>query len=261
MRPIQEQAVQTLLTTDQDLLITAQTASGKTEAAFLPILSRLFEQPGDSIGAMYVGPLKALINDQFRRLETLCERAEIPVHRWHGDVDVGKKEKLLQQPRGVLLITPESLESFFVNRSSSLSRVFATMRFVVIDEIHSLVGRERGLQLRSQLFRLQRYARDSFRLIGLSATVGEYAECYQTWMRPSQPSRVVHIDDSSKQKRVLFGIRGFETTPAMADDLGAKRGADGDEEMSEEVPTSMIADIMRHFGGKKPDLLQQSADR
>ena len=91
LRPIQVDTIRLLLTTQRDVLISARTASGKTEAAFLPILSRLYEQPVDSIGAMYVGPLKALINDQFRRLEDLCARAEICVHRWHGDVDAGKR--------------------------------------------------------------------------------------------------------------------------------------------------------------------------
>src|SRR5207253_903171 len=144
-----------------------------------------------------------------RRLEDLCTRAEIPVHRWHGDVDFGKKEKVLLRPRGVLLITPESLESFFVNRPSSLGRMFRDLRFVVIDEIHSLVGRERGLQLRSQLFRLQRYAANEVRLVGLSATVGDAVIRYQQWMRPSAPEHVAHVHDPGERKQVLFGIRVY----------------------------------------------------
>ena len=86
LRAIQADAIQAVLQGEDDILISASTASGKTEAAFLPILSQLFETPTNSVGALYVGPLKALINDQFRRLEELCEHAEIPVHRWHGDV-------------------------------------------------------------------------------------------------------------------------------------------------------------------------------
>jgi len=255
LRPIQVDAIRTLLTTDSDLLITARTASGKTEAAFLPILSRLFETPGRSVGAMYVGPLKALINDQFQRLERLCERADIPVHRWHGDVDGGKKEKLLRDPRGIILITPESLESFFVNRSSRLEPLFADLRFVVIDEIHALVGRERGLQLRSQLFRLRRYTRQDFRLLGLSATVGDRIDYYRSWMRPDDLHRVAHIVDAEEKKRVQFGIQVYESAPPTAaaekppdDDIEGSRRLD---ELDSAAPDAMVTDALRHFGGTK----------
>lgn len=158
LRPLQSQAILATLQTQSDLILAARTAAGKTEAAFLPILSEISAAPVGSVRALYVGPLKALINDQFRRLEELCEYAEIPVHRWHGDVSADRKRKLVEKPGGVLLITPESLESLFVNRSAALSRVFHSLSFVVIDELHALLGSERGTQLRSQLFRLARYA-------------------------------------------------------------------------------------------------------
>lgn len=253
LRPIQVDAVRTVLTTDSDLLITARTASGKTEAAFLPILSRLFETPGKSVGAMYVGPLKALINDQFQRLERLCERAEIPVHRWHGDVDAGKKEKLLENPRGVILITPESLESFFVNRPGRLAGLFTDLRFVVIDEIHALVGKERGLQLRSQLHRLRRYTSGDFRLLGLSATVGDRIDYYRRWMRPDRPEQVAHIADEQESKRVQYGIHAYDTTPTSSTaEIG---DADDDEDrrsqFDDAVPDELIADVLKNFGGRK----------
>lgn len=253
LRPIQVDAVRTLLTSDSDLLITARTASGKTEAAFLPILSRLFEEPGKSVGAMYVGPLKALINDQFQRLERLCERAEIPVHRWHGDVDGGKKEKLLENPRGVILITPESLESFFVNRSSRLAGLFADLRFVVIDEIHALVGKERGLQLRSQLHRLRRYTNGDFRLLGLSATVGDRIDYYRRWMRPDRPEQVAHIADEQESKRVQYGIHVYDTTPAGTTPDFGERNEDADrlDQFDDPVPDALVSDVLRYFGGKK----------
>src|SRR5436190_1760488 len=209
LRPIQVDAISEILETDHHLLISARTASGKTEAAFLPILSNLFSKPPQSVGAIYVGPLKALINDQFRRLDVLCERAEIPVHRWHGDVDAGKKAELISDPRGVLLITPESIESLFVNRSRFLAAMFRNLRFVVIDEIHALVGRERGLQLRSLLFRLGRYVENPFRMVGLSATVGDAIDDYKRWISPDEPGSVTHISDPGEKKRVLFCIQSF----------------------------------------------------
>src|SRR5690349_7573440 len=85
LRPLQVEAINAFFTSDAPLILSASTASGKTEAAFLPVLSAIAGLPEGSVRAMYVGPLKALINDQFLRLEDLCRHADIPVHRWHGD--------------------------------------------------------------------------------------------------------------------------------------------------------------------------------
>src|SRR5690554_8139444 len=92
LRNIQTETIDHVYNHQGDILIAASTASGKTEAAFLPILSHIASEPGPGIQAIYVGPLKALINDQFRRLEDLCEHANIPVHRWHGDVSATAKK-------------------------------------------------------------------------------------------------------------------------------------------------------------------------
>src|SRR5271168_1449392 len=115
LRPIQVDAIHEVFDGTGDLIIAARTAAGKTDAAFLPILSCMLEKPSSGIRAIYVGPLKALINDQFSRLEELCQEAEIAVHKWHGDVTAAPKRRMLEQPSGVLLITPESIESLFVN--------------------------------------------------------------------------------------------------------------------------------------------------
>ncbi|RYD24736.1 MAG: DEAD/DEAH box helicase, partial [Verrucomicrobiaceae bacterium] len=104
---------------------TPATASGKTEAAFLPVLSRIASDPADSVQAIYISPLRALINDQFRRLEELCKTADIPVHRWHGDVGATERKRLRENPGGVLLITPESLEAHFCHQDSHLARIYA----------------------------------------------------------------------------------------------------------------------------------------
>ena len=131
-----------------------QETGGKTEAAFLPIVSRIVADPQGSVRAIYAGPLKALINDQFRRLEELCAIAEIPVHKWHGDVGPAAKKRLRESPSGILLITPESIESLFVNHPECLATVFARLAFVVIDEMHSFLGTERGAHLKSLISRL-----------------------------------------------------------------------------------------------------------
>lgn len=208
LRPIQVEAIREIMMTNRDLLIAASTASGKTEAAFLPTLSKIVECRTPSIQALYVGPLKALINDQFLRLERLCEHAKIPVHRWHGDVDGGKKKRLVKEPRGVLLITPESIESLFVNHSSAVCRMFSNLEFVVIDEVHAFVGSERGTHLRSLLARIQGHTNSDVRMIALSATLGKL-ESYAAWLRPQEPDRIRIIEDRESKKTVQYRIFGY----------------------------------------------------
>jgi ATP-dependent Lhr-like helicase len=118
LRDAQEQAIPPLLAGDRDLIIAAATASGKTEAAFLPILTRLAKSDEPRL-AVYVGPLKALINDQWQRLEGLCEALEIPVTPWHGDITASHKARFLKRPSGCLLITPESLEAMLMRQGSA----------------------------------------------------------------------------------------------------------------------------------------------
>src|ERR1700694_5656534 len=142
LRQIQVDAIHEVLDGDRDLVIAARTAAGKTEAAFLPILSQIVDDHQGSVRAVYAGPLKALINDQFLRLERLCELAEIPVHKWHGDVGRAARKRLLEHPSGILLITPESIESLFINHPHQLTTLFPRLGFFVIDETHSFLWNE-----------------------------------------------------------------------------------------------------------------------
>lgn len=173
LRAVQIAAAHTLFDTDNNLLLTSSTASGKTEAAFFPILSELFENPPKSVGVIYIAPLKSLINDQFLRIDELLDRTGIEVTHWHGDVAASHKSKLLQNPCGILQITPESLESMLINRSNDIVRLFCDLRYVVIDEIHTLTGTDRGNQIICQLCRIDRHIGHSPRRIGLSATIGD----------------------------------------------------------------------------------------
>ena len=173
LRAIQVAAGEAIFETDDNVLLTASTASGKTEAAFFPILSLFDEDPPASVGALYVGPLKALINDQFMRLNDLCAEAHIPVWHWHGDVSQSHKARLLKNPSGILQITPESLEALLLHRHSAISKLFGDLRFVVIDEVHSLMRGDRGGQTLCCIERLSRLAGVNPRRIGLSATIGD----------------------------------------------------------------------------------------
>jgi ATP-dependent Lhr-like helicase len=179
LRGIQVQAANAAFDTDKHILLASGTASGKTEAAFLPVLTQLHNDPATSVGALYIGPLKALINDQFIRLNDLCVDAGIPVTAWHGDIGASKKHALLKHPAGILQITPEALEGLLLNRPAHLLGLFGDLRWVVIDEIHALMVSDRGGQVLALLDRLARYASDQRHLprrIGLSATLGDYTQ-------------------------------------------------------------------------------------
>lgn len=212
LRDIQERAIDPVLSGDRDVIIAAATAGGKTEAAFLPVCSRLVEEPRGSIRALYISPLKALINDQFDRLERLCERLEIPVHRWHGDVSSGHKRQVLSEPAGILLITPESLEAQFVLRGTAISKLFASLDYVVVDELHSFIGTERGKQLQSLLSRLEFVLRRRIPRIALSATLGDM-DLAAEFLRPDRRLACDILVSNESRQDVRLQIRGYRVKP------------------------------------------------
>jgi ATP-dependent helicase Lhr and Lhr-like helicase len=208
LRPIQVEACKVVFDTDAHLLVAAGTASGKTEAAFLPVLTVLHDQQPKGIGAMYIGPIKALINDQFERLNDLLQEAEIPVHMWHGDVTQSKKNKVLRDPRGILQITPESLESMLINKSSELVTLFGDLKFVIIDEVHAFIGSDRGEQILCQLNRLAQITRNEPRRIGLSATLGDYALA-ERWMTAGSKRKVVTPMIEGVGRKIHLSVEHF----------------------------------------------------
>ena len=173
LRAIQVAAADAIFNTNDNVLLSASTASGKTEAAFFPILTLFSEDMPRSVGAIYIGPLKALINDQFMRLNDLCAEANIPVWHWHGDVPQSHKNKMLKNPSGILQITPESLEALLLHKHSYIPKLFGDLRFIVIDEVHSLMRGDRGGQTLCLIERLSKLAGVNPRRIGLSATIGD----------------------------------------------------------------------------------------
>lgn len=175
LRDAQLDAARVIFESEDNLLLLGPTASGKTEAAFFPIISDIFDNPPavDSVTVLYVAPLKSLINDQFLRMQELLDESHIRVTHWHGDASQADKQKLLKKPSGILQITPESLESMLMHRGNDVTRIFASLRYVVLDEIHTLIGSDRGNQVIAQLVRLSRLIGHSPRRIGLSATIGD----------------------------------------------------------------------------------------
>jgi ATP-dependent helicase Lhr and Lhr-like helicase len=228
LRDAQGRAIGPILNGQRDVIIAAATASGKTEAAFLPICSALLGSPtpgaatGQSgVKVLYVSPLKALINDQYGRLDALCEHLDLPVHRWHGDVPGSRKARVLTDPDGVLLITPESVEALMVIHGPKIGRLFGGLRYVVIDELHSFLGTERGAQLQSLLHRLELAIRRRVPRIGLSATLGDMTAA-AAFLRPGDGDGVTVIaatDDTREVRLQLFGYKAVpvDLHPGQAD--------------------------------------------
>lgn len=205
---MQDDAIPAILDGIDDVLLAGATASGKTEAAFLPILTALSQAPSNSVGVLYIGPLKALINDQFHRLEALLDEAHIPVWPWHGDVSASIKNRLLKNPRGVMQTTPESLEGFFVYRSNQLRPLFGDLRYVVIDEVHAFMASDRGRQVLCHLDRLERALGTRPRRIGLSATLGDY-ELAERWLAGDSGRAVTTLGDTSERRRLRLGLEHY----------------------------------------------------
>jgi len=196
LREVQKEACEAILDTEKHVIIASGTASGKTEAAFFPILTLLEKNPASSIGIIYIGPLKALISDQFERLQGLLEDSNIPVWSWHGDVSQTAKKRAFREAKGVLQITPESLEALLMRHPGEIKRLFSDLRFVVLDEIHALMGTDRGLQVLCLLSRLEKLAGCKPRRIGLSATLHDYDPAMQ------------FLCAGSDRKAVAVGIQG-----------------------------------------------------
>jgi ATP-dependent Lhr-like helicase len=206
LRDAQELAIPPLLKGGQDIVIAAATAAGKTEAAFLPILSRLVRN--DDMGlALYVSPLKALINDQWGRLDQLCQELEVPVTPWHGDIPQARKRAFLARPRGVLLITPESLEALFVLRGHELERIFGELEYVVVDELHAFIGSDRGKQMQSLLHRIEVVIDRRVVRVGLSATLGDMALA-ATFLRATGAAPLI-IESKAAGQELKVQLRGY----------------------------------------------------
>lgn len=221
LREIQKRAIAPILSGDKDVLISAPTAAGKTEAFFLPACSAIAEVD-NGFGILYVSPLKALINDQYRRLESLCEMLDMEVTPWHGDILLSKKKKARKNPSGILLITPESLESLLVREPGWVKQSFTSLKYIVIDEFHAFIGTERGQQLLSLLTRLEHIAgriSNPIPRVALSATLGEI-EKVPLSLRPNKSLPCEIITSSQYQSTIKVQVKGYvEPVDIMANEV------------------------------------------
>ena len=204
LRDIQENTIPVVLQRDRDVIISAATAGGKTEAAFLPILSHLLSNSSQGFDVLYVSPLKALINDQYRRLLDMTSGTSVVVTPWHGDIDASRKARALKNPSGILIITPESLESFLINRNASVKKAFGKLKYIVIDELHAFIGNERGKQLQSLLSRIELITGNTPPRVAMSATFSNYDKV-KSFLRPdgSFQCMIPSQGDSSHETRIL----------------------------------------------------------
>lgn len=205
---IQDKTIPIIMNTDKNVIICSGTASGKTEAVFLPILSLVEESAKTSLKVIYVAPLKALINNQFERIDKLCDNLELTIHRWHGDVGQNKKNKFIKNPSGILQITPESIESILINRTESADLLFKDVDFIIIDEIHSFFNSERGVQLRSLLYRVGYYNKHKPRIIGLSATIDNF-DYVKEWVNIEDTESVEVIEAKESDKELYYSLMHF----------------------------------------------------
>ena len=257
LRDAQEAAIPLIVKGDQDVIIAAATAAGKTEAAFLPALTRLkLSDPPGLIA--YISPLKALINDQFGRLDRLCEQLDLPVWRWHGDVSSSTKSRFLATRRGVLLITPESLEALLCNRGTAVGFTFNQLNYFIVDELHAFIGSERGKQLQSLMQRIECVIGRSVPRVGLSATLGDM-NLAADFLRPGQAAQVAMVMSNSSGNELKILLKGYEVPSVITNAPFAResesRSADGHQQIDVEeyqeltAPVAIAAHLFKSIRG------------
>lgn len=255
LRDIQEQAIGALIAPDADVILAATTASGKTEAAFLPIVSHLANtgrSPGEGFQALYVSPLRALINDQFGRIEGLCEALDLPVVKWHGDVGAGVKAKAVRRPGGIVLTTPESLEAMLVRRGPEVRRLFAALDYVVVDELHAFLDAPRGKQLQSILARLDAATGRAPVRVGLSATLADM-EASAGFLRPDRSRPVTVIQSTSGGQELRLQLRGYVSPGRPKRASKDKAGNDNEDEPDAASPSlrAIVAHLFSTLRGER----------
>jgi ATP-dependent Lhr-like helicase len=192
LRPLQTATIEPILA-GEHLIATAPTAGGKTEAAVLPLLSRMLSEDWRGLSVLYVCPLRALLNDLHQRLDRYGQLVGRRVGRWHGDIGQPERNRLLGEPPDMLLTTPESLEAMLVSPHVAHERWFADVRAVVVDEVHAFAGDDRGWHLLAVLERITCLAGRELQRIALSATLGNPASLL-AWLTATcgGPARVVN---------------------------------------------------------------------
>lgn len=247
LRPVQEEAGDALLAGDNAIVL-APTAGGKTEAAMFPLLSRMVEDAPEGVGALYIAPIRALLNNQSERLGLYTEMVGLRRFVWHGDTPDHPRRQFLREPAELLMTTPESLEVMLISQRVDEQRIFADLRMVVIDEVHAVAGTDRGAHLMSVLERIVALSRHDVQRVGLSATVGN-PEAILEWIRGTskRPGRVVDPPRQPSRRQLLVVHR--QDLAALAED--AAKIAKGVKSLffcQSRSTTEAVAEYMRRAG-------------
>lgn len=227
---LQEKSFQLILGTNDDVIISGRTAGGKTEAAFLPLLSRAARRR-TGVSVLCINPTKALINDQHRRLSAPADRVGVPIYKWHGEAPQSGKQRLLRDRRGVVFITPESLEGWFIRRPRILKELFSDLDAIVIDELHEFLDGARGHQLSSLLARVDLMCKKRPRRIALSATLGDI-EFARRWICLHDQRSVKLVQVTEGRQPLRSRIKGYVAPPV--DEPKTDKSA-----LNQKIPTAL----------------------
>jgi len=215
LRPVQALSTEAILD-GANCVVLAPTAGGKTEAAFLPLLSKMDVEDWRGVSVLYVAPIRALLNNQEARLSTLTGLIGRRAGKWHGDVKGPARRRMIDDPPDVLAITPESLEAMLLSTRTPARRFLAHVRAVVIDEVHAFAGDDRGSHLVALLERISRIAEADVQRIGLSATVGD-PETIVSWLSGSslRPQRIVDPGGARRPPELALDFVGTLDNAAL----------------------------------------------
>jgi ATP-dependent Lhr-like helicase len=247
LRPVQELAGAEILE-GKNAVVLAPTAGGKTEASMFPVLSMLLDEPVSSVGALYVAPIKALLNNQADRLGTYTEMVGLGRFVWHGDSTTSEKKRFLREPVELLMTTPESLEVMLASSRVPAATLLRDLRIVVVDEVHALAGTDRGAHFMSVLERIVRLTGRDVQRIGLSATVGNPQVILQ-WLTGSSARNGCVVDPPKPLPRRELAVRLTPTIVEMAAE--AAQVAEGKKTLffcQSRAMTEQVAERMRARG-------------
>lgn len=241
LRPTQLAAIEPIQSGSHCLLL-APTAGGKTEAAVIPILSRMLNEAWPGTSVIYVCPIKALLNNLEPRLSHYAGLVGRRIEVWHGDISQSRKDRALKDAPDILLTTPESIEAMLISARVDRPAWFGNLQAVIVDELHAFAGDDRGWHLRSVLHRLDQYLERPLQRIGLSATVSNPSELL-AWLAPTGTRAVVGSASVSTDADVTIDhVGSLENAATVIARLhrGEKRLVFCDSRSSAEQLSSML---------------------